>query len=124
MITVLSRLGYNLLEFLLTPLSFGVPNSRLRYYLLARLVPFSLLVKTPTAARILRCIPGREMDWEDDRDKSMLLRGATAVREYLDQERSSLDDCAIPPRVLEKWGRLFDIVLPTSNRTCCFTRGS
>ena len=29
----------------------------------------------------------------------------------------------IPDRVLEKWGRLFDIVLPTSTRTCCFIRG-
>ncbi|KAF9255741.1 hypothetical protein L218DRAFT_306185 [Marasmius fiardii PR-910] len=30
---------------------------------------------------------------------------------------------AVPGRVLRKWGRLFDIVLPSSRRTCCFTRG-
>ncbi|GFO35036.1 tRNA (cytosine(38)-c(5))-methyltransferase [Plakobranchus ocellatus] len=32
----LSRCGYNYQEFLLTPLQFGIPNCRLRYYLLAR----------------------------------------------------------------------------------------
>ena len=30
---------------------------------------------------------------------------------------------AVPDRVLEMRGRLFDIVLPTSTRTCCFIRG-
>jgi len=29
----------------------------------------------------------------------------------------------IPEKVLIKWGRLFDIVKPSSRRTCCFTRG-
>jgi tRNA (cytosine38-C5)-methyltransferase len=29
----------------------------------------------------------------------------------------------VPDRVLVKWGKLFDIVLPSSRRSCCFTRG-
>lgn len=123
LITVLSQLGYNVLEFLLTPLAFGIPNSRLRYYLLARFEPFSLPTETSTA-EILRCIPGRGMAWTDGTDKTDVIPGAKVVRDYLDREKSDLDNCAIPPRVLEKWGRLFDIVLPVSRRTCCFTRGS
>lgn len=119
----LSQLGYNVLEFLLTPLSFGIPNSRLRYYLLARFEPFSLPVVISTA-EILRYIPGRGADWIDDRDQPEIMPSTRAVRDYLDQEGSSLDDCTIPTRVLEKWGRLFDIVLPVSYRTCCFTGGS
>lgn len=120
--TTLSQLGYNVLEFLLTPLSFGIPNSRLRYYLLARFEPFSLPVGI-SAAEIFRYIPGRGTDWIDDRDSSGITPGAKAVRDYLDHEGSSPDDCTIPPRVLQKWGRLFDIVLPASHRTCCFTSG-
>lgn len=123
LVTGLSQLGYNILEFLLTPLSFGIPNSRLRYYLLARFESFSLLPEISTA-EILRHIPGRGTNWVDDRDQSKVLPGARMVREYLDQENSSLNHCNIPPRVLEKWGKLFDIVPPTSYRTCCFTRGS
>ena len=39
---VLKRLGYDFQEFLLSPLQFGVPNSRLRYYLVARKKPLLL----------------------------------------------------------------------------------
>ena len=72
----------------------------------------------------LRYIPGRGWDLVDDRDQPGVTPGARAVRDYLDQQGSSVDDCTIPPKVLEKWGRLFDIVLPASYRTCCFTGGS
>ena len=123
LLAVLSRLGYNVLELFLTPLSFGIPNSRLRYYLLARFEPFSFPGEISTAG-IVRHIPGRGTDWVDSRDQSEVTPGVRAVRDYLDTPGSSPADCIIPPRVLEKWGRLFDIVLPASYRTCCFTRGS
>jgi len=120
LLTTLSCLGYNVLELLITPLSFGIPNSRLRYYLLARFEPFPSEIST---TEVLRHIPGHGTDWVDDRVQSGVTPGAKAVRDYLDQEGSSPGGCTIPPRVLEKWGRLFDIVLPAAYRTCCFTRG-
>jgi len=120
LLTVLSRLGYNVVELLLTPLSFSIPNSRLRYYLLARFEPFSSPGEISTA-EISKHIPGT--NWIDVRGRSSVTPETRAVRDYLDQAGSSLDECTIPIRVLEKWGRLFDIVLPTSYRTCCFTRG-
>lgn len=124
LLTALSRLGYNVLELFLTPLSFGVPNSRLRYYLLARFEPFSFPGGSSTAG-IMKHIPGRGTDWVDDRGQSEVTPSVSAIRNYLDPpESSGLADCTIPPRILEKWGRLFDIVLPASCRTCCFTRGS
>ena len=39
LITTLTETGYTHRELLLSPLQFGVPNSRLRYYLLAKLRP-------------------------------------------------------------------------------------
>ncbi|KAL0563622.1 hypothetical protein V5O48_018443 [Marasmius crinis-equi] len=51
------------------------------------------------------------------------------IRRYLDPEvdprlgGQSWHPHAVPDRVLRKWGRLFDIVLPSSRRSCCFTRG-
>lgn len=45
------------------------------------------------------------------------------IRHYLDRDGGQDESLRIPDRVLTKWGRLFDIVLPTSQRTCCFTRG-
>ena len=43
-VSILRKLGYEIQEFLLSPAQFGVPNSRLRFYLLAKKTPlrFSL----------------------------------------------------------------------------------
>ncbi len=117
-------LQYHIIELLLTPLQFGIPNSRLRYYLLARLHrPFAHTHThtSPNAdARVWRHIPApRSVDWVDKQ-----IGVDVTLEAYLDRlidEEEKL--YAIPDRVLEKWGRLFDIVLPTSTRTCCFIRG-
>ncbi|KAE9408642.1 S-adenosyl-L-methionine-dependent methyltransferase [Gymnopus androsaceus JB14] len=126
----LHSLGYTTAEFLLTPLQFGIPNSRLRYYLLAKAAPFVF----PTSIQsgiTYRCIPppsdsdsDSSSAWIDPRDSETANVNAMEISHYLDSEEQ--DDSAtyaIPDRVLEKWGRLFDIVLPTAKRSCCFTRG-
>ncbi|KAG2160248.1 S-adenosyl-L-methionine-dependent methyltransferase [Suillus bovinus] len=111
----LQRLGYVVAEFLLTPIQFGIPNSRLRYYLLAKLSPlrFSGLQESHFD-RVHETIPGTASDIP-----------AHSLHEYLDPAHE--DEIPIRhkihDRVLSKWGRLFDIVLPSSQRTCCFTRG-
>ncbi|KAK1227450.1 hypothetical protein PQX77_009551 [Marasmius sp. AFHP31] len=111
----LEKIGYHTAEFLLTPLQFGIPNSRLRYYLLARrTTPFPF-----PNQEVQRCIPGLEEPEVPE------------IRNYLDADSEGSKEGqsepwhphAIPDRVLKKWGRLFDIVLPSSRRTCCFTRG-
>ena len=39
-VSILRKLGYEVQEFLLSPAQFGIPNSRLRFYLLAKRTPF------------------------------------------------------------------------------------
>ncbi|KAJ8521752.1 hypothetical protein ONZ45_g1597 [Pleurotus djamor] len=108
------------MEFLLTPLQFGVPNSRLRYYLLAKMAPLAFPTAIPSPDRLWRHIPGYQAsDWQDPREHESDLP-IKPLRQFLDDDAS---ECAVPDRVLQKWGRLFDIVLPSSTRTCCFTRG-
>lgn len=51
----LKNCNYAFQEFLLTPLQLGIPNSRLRYYLLAKQKPLTF-VQEPTGT-ILSCIP-------------------------------------------------------------------
>ena len=121
----LDTLGYNTMELLLTPLQFGIPNSRLRYYLLAKWRPKAFKVPNEPEKRVWRHIPGQGVDWSDPRDASDdlgLLSGVTPLREFLDPNGTD-NQFNIPDRILEKWGRLFDIVLPAGKRTCCFTRG-
>ncbi len=76
---------------------------------------------------VWRHIPGQGVDWADPRTKTeeeAVDIAVTKIRDYLDQETHvSPHPHAIPERVMKKWGRLFDIVLPSASRTCCFTRG-
>jgi tRNA (cytosine38-C5)-methyltransferase len=138
-VKTVSSIGYHVSEHLLTPLQFGIPNSRLRYYLLARIsVPFPYLPQSSLATSPLRYIPGRGEPWLDPRytestsitGNDVIEQAQTPVDEihlYLDKQNgidNATYDYTVPDRVLLKWGCLFDIVLPHSRRTCCFTRGS
>ncbi|KAI0283852.1 S-adenosyl-L-methionine-dependent methyltransferase [Russula brevipes] len=97
-LAILTKLGFFTREFLLTPLQFG----------------------------ILRHIPGRGDDWNDARTSAAAPEttedNVQSLRDYLDRKGAQTGH-AVPERVLMKWGRLFDIVLPSAARTCCFTRG-
>ncbi|EGN91799.1 hypothetical protein SERLA73DRAFT_118184 [Serpula lacrymans var. lacrymans S7.3] len=127
LLSTLKEIGYFVVELLLTPLQFGIPNSRLRYYLLARLIPFeSVSLQDSDCGDIWRHIPGQGCDWTDPR--SINTAGddfpVQELREYLDAENDvNIHSYKVTDRVLQKWGHLFDIVLPSSRRTCCFTRG-
>ncbi|OSD05632.1 S-adenosyl-L-methionine-dependent methyltransferase [Trametes coccinea BRFM310] len=127
LLATLRALGYSTIELLITPLQFGIPNSRLRYYLLAKHGPESFAGTDGAEDRVWRHIPGRGADWVDTRAQSgeeATDAAVAPVRAYLDEDSGTEPPPhAIPDKVLEKWGRLFDIVLPSSRRTCCFTRG-
>lgn len=138
----LHSLGYTTAEFLLTPLQFSIPNSRLRYYLLAKMAPYTFPTYLPSGI-IHRYIPREphlgvdpSVTWIDPRSDPDVDPEALVIKSdvmeiwhYLDRDSgeddsdSSLHPHAVPDRVLAKWGRLFDIVLPSARRTCCFTRG-
>ena len=127
LLATLRALGYATLELLITPLQLGIPNSRLRYYLLAKPSPLKFAGVSGQEDRIWRHVPGHGPDWADPRTQSeekIVEDVVVELREYLDEDTgANPPPHAIPDKVLEKWGRLFDIVLPSARRTCCFTRG-
>ena len=125
MLDVLTKLGFATRELLLTPLQFSVPNSRLRYYLLASRTKGGFESSGDPPERILRHVPGDPANWEDTRASGYpdtVGNWVRPLRDYLDREKPATAH-TVPDRVLIKWGRLFDIVLPSATRTCCFTRG-
>lgn len=134
LLSILRSLGYTTLELLLTPLQYGIPNSRLRYYLLAKLHPMTFPhVLEGTSDNVWRHIPG-QVNWVDDRLHQATPEEVYGVintsdhsvrplKEYLDYDQGASVSLQVPDKVLLKYGRLFDIVLPSSKRTCCFTRG-
>ncbi|KAI6137030.1 S-adenosyl-L-methionine-dependent methyltransferase [Pisolithus sp. B1] len=115
LVSTLKQLGYNVAEFNLTPLQFGIPNSRLRYYLLAKLSRLRFPGYDESRSNILDYIPSQCPE---------MSVAPRCLNQYLDElDDESLASFKVSDRVLEKWGRLFDIVLPSGTRSCCFTRG-
>ncbi|PPQ98943.1 hypothetical protein CVT24_003570 [Panaeolus cyanescens] len=128
LVSTMRSLGYSTLEVILTPLQFGIPNSRLRYYFLAKKAPYRFAdVPHEQADDVWRKLPGQMVDWCDPRFESSegpaSDNSVKPIRDYLDASSEEPSPFSIPDKILEKWGRLFDIVTPSSRRTCCFTRG-
>ena len=98
--------GYYVTEFLLNSNSLGIPNSRLRYYLLARKQPFPDQLSNK---EILTAIP----------DVSSELP-TPPISIYLEDKPEEFD---LPDKFLSKWGWVLDIVTPECRRSCCFTKG-
>lgn len=107
-LTFLNQHNYHIREFLLNSNTLGIPNSRLRYYLLARKHPFPSTNDSPTSD-LLAEIPG--LSPQDTTPQ---------LSRYLESSPQGFD---IPAKFLRKWGRVLDLVTPGSARSCCFTKG-
>lgn len=126
----LTHCDYSFQEFLLTPLQLGIPNSRMRYYLLAKLKP--LTFAKPVTGTIIGYIPlSTHMSTEfiDTRgitdEEKLVDESVTPVdplSKYL-EHGSHYEQYLVPDKVLAKNSHVFDIVKPDGHRSCCFTKG-
>lgn len=107
--------GYHAHRYLLTPTQFGVPNSRLRFYCLAKLNPLRFS-DCPTAC-----------DAECNQEPPPNVTRCDRPRELYDfLEQTDEDNCSdylLPDRVLSRFAYILDIADATSTNTCCFTKG-
>ncbi|KAH3742915.1 C5 cytosine-specific DNA methylase superfamily protein [Pelomyxa schiedti] len=113
LVEVLRTTGYHIQEFLLSPANFGIPNQRLRYFLLAKRHPLNfshsnlndtVSTQPPPACCLLPCNPLR------------------ALGDFFDSPPPPLELYSINPQQMKK-GLLFDIVNKNSLSCCCFTKG-
>ncbi|ORY91430.1 hypothetical protein BCR43DRAFT_499102 [Syncephalastrum racemosum] len=127
LVDTLEKCNYTFQEFLLTPLQLGIPNSRLRYYLLAKQKPLTFC-QAPTGT-ILSFIPfsniksgfvdGRTLPSEEQLVANIEVR---PVSDYL-EDKDDLSAYLVPDKILSRHGHAFDIVKPSTRRSCCFTKG-
>ncbi|KAI8327466.1 S-adenosyl-L-methionine-dependent methyltransferase, partial [Chlamydoabsidia padenii] len=126
LINQLEKSNYTFQEFLLTPSkTVGIPNSRLRYYLLAKLRPLTFapvyqiarLPESSSKNNIFDFIPllNEENFQLSDGDIDM-------IDNYLERD-VDYEVYAVPDKILLKNGYVFDIVTPSSRHSCCFTKG-
>uniref|UniRef100_A0A131YK41 tRNA (cytosine(38)-C(5))-methyltransferase n=1 Tax=Rhipicephalus appendiculatus TaxID=34631 RepID=A0A131YK41_RHIAP len=119
---VLQDNGYHIHRYLLSPTQFGVPNSRLRFYCLAKLRPaqFRDCRQDENGVCCGACQekpPPGSAETGPPQNLSSFLN--LNVEENLADEAS----CLLPDKVLSRFSLLLDIVEPVSTNTCCFTKG-
>ncbi|KAG0242376.1 tRNA (cytosine-5-)-methyltransferase [Actinomortierella wolfii] len=214
LVETLTKCGYEFQELLITPLQIGIPNSRMRYYCLARKTDKVGPFRHPVTGTLIGYIPSLEKDSSDQKEfvdtrrqgelsglsTSASARAAVAAAasatssesdtitapakhpaspapesgdstenntttkkrktsmdtkvdvtaqphkpdeddilqdplrasqvdqlagyiEFLDKDDERMKKYAISDATLLKYGRLFDIVKPSTRRSCCFTKG-
>lgn len=106
-VEALNRSGFHYQEFILSPTQLGIPNSRHRYYCLARKSkPFSFASES-----ILTTLP-----LASDGDVS-------DVQEICRFISPNGESCtAVPEKVLRKYFLVLDITYPDSRNSMCFTK--
>ncbi|XP_065587395.1 tRNA (cytosine(38)-C(5))-methyltransferase isoform X2 [Cyrtonyx montezumae] len=115
LLRTLETCGFKYQEFLLSPTCLGIPNSRLRYFLIAKLhqEPFFFHVpgQLETAEEMVR-------KHTQDNDPSIQM-----IKDFLEEENEEMSQYFLAPKSLVRYAFLLDIVKPTCRRSTCFTKG-
>ncbi|KAL6050121.1 C-5 cytosine-specific DNA methylase [Balamuthia mandrillaris] len=131
----LTACGYGYQEFHLSPTHFGIPNQRLRYFLVARRKEKSFPEVPPFAAFAEQAEKEEE---EKSKEQEEIAGEETAVLrpprelstcgrvdDYMQQDiegEEKYEAFKIPDELVLRKGMLFDIVTRESKRSCCFTK--
>ena len=129
-VETLTGLEYAIQEVLLTPVQFGLPNQRLRYFLLAKKAPatFKTAPEEHYALRS-RLFDGSDLLVSDPEIDLCACCNPLCAPAHLGKclcaylEAEVDPRFFVPDRIVEKNGMKFDIVHPECSRTCCFTKG-
>ncbi|KAK9953112.1 hypothetical protein ABG768_017135 [Culter alburnus] len=152
LLKTLRECDYSFQEFLISPTSLGIPNSRLRYFLIAKRPPGSF--SFPTSAEIIEGFPtseppdslavphNRPTPPESEREKTGTIifkleteqelekkrnqdkqETVQRLQDFLQKEEEDMDQYLLPPKTLLRYALLMDVVQPSSRRSVCFTKG-
>ena len=91
----LEQLNYHIKDIVCSPIDIGIPNSRTRYYVMARLQPYE-----------------NELELKKIYDYS--------IDHFIDENVP--EQYNIPQELILKKGMLFDIIGKDDKRSCCFTK--
>ncbi|GFS96890.1 hypothetical protein NPIL_447791 [Nephila pilipes] len=125
LIQTIEKSGYRYQEFLLTPQGFGIPNSRLRYYLIAKVkdVEFSFA----ESEQVLHSIPHTVNSWKFHCQKCQAITANEDIlcplKHFLEEKPTEyFESFLVSDSVLLKYWSVFDIVNEDGHNSCCFTK--
>nr|CAD7601802.1 unnamed protein product [Timema genevievae] len=140
-ISTLDSIDFSYQEFILSPSQFSIPNTRHRYYLVAKRRP--LVFCFENARSVLNELPIslHDSSSEDVSVSNLLSRLNLKHRSLVNQHNTDKSLCypveqiletgqseehmaqfRVPDKVLGRHVKLLDIVEPSSTRSCCFTK--
>uniref|UniRef100_A0A673MBM3 tRNA (cytosine(38)-C(5))-methyltransferase n=1 Tax=Sinocyclocheilus rhinocerous TaxID=307959 RepID=A0A673MBM3_9TELE len=150
LLKTLRECDHSFQEFLISPTSLGIPNSRLRYFLIARRPPGSFSFPTsiiegfpmsespnsltvphshPTSSECEREKTGMiifKLETEQELERKRIQDSQETVRrlqDFLQEDEEGMDQYLLPPKTLLRYALLMDVVQPSSRRSVCFTKG-
>ncbi|XP_043279293.1 tRNA (cytosine(38)-C(5))-methyltransferase [Venturia canescens] len=129
LVDCLEKCGFNYKELILSPCQFGIPNSRHRYYLLAKrkMYKFCFIncgLEYSLSNELKKVLP-------EDRHLRLVIEDNQADREPskncypLDRiidENIDAEDYSLPEKLLMKRASVLDIRTADSRGSCCFTK--
>lgn len=129
LVQALKLKDYKFQEMLVTPTDFGIPNSRLRYYLLAKL---AVSFKYQTTDNVF------EMSSISSDDGNLIQQNSLAkyvksinskcqqklVKDFIlnSNQDIKISDYDLPEDILKRFHNILDIVYGDSAKSCCFTK--
>ncbi|CAG8688217.1 20626_t:CDS:10 [Cetraspora pellucida] len=143
LITQICLMNYEIHECLLTPLQFGIPNDRLRYYLMARKIStFNKSEKVITSQKYFEqamiytswpfeCMLNNNKEnnkchhWKQQQGQQPLEFNVPELNSYIESclDEKELKKYLVPEKnILKSFNFKFDIVRPTDKRCSCFTK--
>ncbi|KAG1656062.1 tRNA (cytosine-5-)-methyltransferase [Nymphon striatum] len=122
LIETLHSCNFHYQEFLISPRNFGIPNSRLRYYLMAKKAEkdfcFNFNGLCETIEELKPCSACRNLIISK---KNLPPSPISSYLEHLSD--SHLLSLNVPDQMLLRYSKVMDIVTPDSKKSCCFTKG-
>ena len=119
--SALQSKDYHVQEVLVSPIDFGIPNSRLRYYMMAKLKPFRFKLngKVLSISEGEKVLQGEFYEYLKEKiEKSCFKR---TISEYI-IEKEKTSQYLLTDEVLLRFHEILDIVNRNSTKSCCFTK--
>ena len=128
-VTCFEKSDFNYKEFILSPCQFGIPNSRHRYYLIAKKKDLKFIfndssLSTYIPENILELLPEKTYKSlpVESRDFNSRSKAKCFKIKYILEDDIDDMEYLINENTLRKRGNLLDVRTPESSGSCCFTK--
>ncbi|XP_015596302.1 tRNA (cytosine(38)-C(5))-methyltransferase isoform X2 [Cephus cinctus] len=128
LVDCMRKSNFDYKELILSPCQFGIPNTRHRYYMIAKKKELCLCFKDPD---LIHSLPTEILQILSENCHTQVANLQLAVNCKNGKEHSKLSNIIerdadekylISRKLLAKHARIFDIRTPESEGTCCFTK--